>query len=158
MNKLERSKKLEEALMSNMRHNRGLHKFRKTVCGGLGFAELSIVKLIVNRATLAPNEIAKEFDTTAAAVTHHINSLEEKGYIIRKVSKTDKRVKEILPTAKARRAVKHANLRIGKFTEFSNDLMDFLGPKDTDNLIRLVKRFGEFKQEQISKEKERWGK
>lgn len=53
------------------------------------------------------SDIAKRLNVTMGTLTTNMNSLEEKGYIIRERSKTDKRVVLVVLTPKGKKAFCH---------------------------------------------------
>lgn len=53
------------------------------------------------------SDIAKRLDVTMGTLTTNMNSLEDKGYIVRERSKTDKRVVLVVLTPKGKKAFYH---------------------------------------------------
>jgi DNA-binding MarR family transcriptional regulator len=108
-------------------------------------AEKHILLLIRGLKKCRPvtiSEIADKIGVTLAAVTHQINTLEKQGLIKRLSDGDDRRVVLIELTRKGHSQV--ISLK-KEFTKKIQLLTEFLGKKDTKNLIRLVKKMSGFK-------------
>jgi len=126
-------------------------QFRRTIiskhdCSKLKGAAKHILFLIgglKNGELVTISEIAKKISVTLAAVTHQINALEKQGLVKRLSGGNDRRLVMIKLTEKG-------NLQIVKlkkeFAEKTQILTEFLGEKDTKDLIRLVKKMSEFQE------------
>ena len=88
------------------------------------------------------SEIANKIGITLAAVTHQINAMEEQGLIKRLSNNDDRRIVFIELTNKGRAQVAELKKEFAKKTQI---LVQFLGEKDTKDLIRLVKKLADFK-------------
>ena len=84
---------------------------------------------------MTPSQIADKLGITLAAVTHKINSLEEQGFITRSSSSDDRRLVYVNLSEKGRlmfdQMKKYYNKKI-------NGMVEYLGAKDTKELIRLI--------------------
>jgi len=87
------------------------------------------------------SEIANNIGVTFAAVTHQINALEKKGCVKRIADKNDRRIVLVSLTEEGRAQVKKIK---DEFKKKIIVLADFLGEKDTKELIRLVKKISKF--------------
>lgn len=87
------------------------------------------------------SEIALKIGVTLAAVTHQINALEEENLIERLQDKDDRRIVFIKLSKKGTAQV--VKLR-KEFSQRIRQLTDFLGEKDTQSLIHLIKRIADF--------------
>ncbi|MBL4931879.1 MarR family winged helix-turn-helix transcriptional regulator [Clostridium paridis] len=80
------------------------------------------------------SELSTILDITPAAVTHMINSLEQKDYLERLSDKTDRRIVLIRPTDAGKQAIESMKTRL--FNSL-NELISFLGEKDSKELVRI---------------------
>jgi DNA-binding MarR family transcriptional regulator len=107
-------------------------------------AEKHIMFLICNEKKNQPvtiSEIAARLGVTLPAVTHQINTLEQQGLIKRLSRNGDRRIVTVELTKKGHEQV--AKLK-KEFINKTQILADFLGKKDTEDLIRLVKKMSGF--------------
>lgn len=108
-------------------------------------AEKHILFLICelkNGQPVTISEIANKIGVTLAAVTHQINTLEKQDLIKRLTDSNDRRVVIIELTKKGGAQVIKLKKEFAKKTQI---LAEFLGEKDTKDLIRLVKKMSEFR-------------
>jgi len=114
-------------------------------CSNLKGAEKHVLLLIYelkNGQPITISEIANKIAVTLAAVTHQINPLEKLGLIKRLSDSGDRRVVLIELTKNGRTQVAKLKKEFAKKTQI---LAEFLGEKDTKDLIRLVKKMSEFR-------------
>lgn len=84
---------------------------------------------------LKVSEISELLNITPSAVTHTVNSLEKIGYIERHSDPTDRRIVLIRVTSQCEKIMtEHHSERI----QFLEDLVTFLGEKDSKDFIRLL--------------------
>jgi DNA-binding MarR family transcriptional regulator len=95
------------------------------------------VAKINNGQPVSPSEIAFKLSVSMSAITHQINSLEKQGLIGRLQENKDKRVVELILTPKGLREVKKLEKEFSKKLKI---LTDYLGEKDTRDLIRVIKK------------------
>ena len=69
--------------------------------------DMHIIEAIGIEEPRRMSDIAKRLDVTMGTLTTNMNSLEEKGYIVRERSKTDKRVVLVVLTPKGKKAFYH---------------------------------------------------
>lgn len=69
--------------------------------------DMHIIEAIGIEEPRRMSDIAKRLDVTMGTLTTNMNSLEDKGYIIRERSKTDKRVVLVVLTKKGKKAFYH---------------------------------------------------
>ncbi len=108
-------------------------------------AEKHILFLIYELKSGQPvtmSEIAEKTCVTLAAVTHQINAMEKQGLLNRLSDKNDRRVTLIELTKKGQ--VQVLKLK-NEFTKKTQMLVNFLGEKDTKDLIRLIKKMSDFR-------------
>lgn len=107
-------------------------------------AEKHILFLIYELKSGQPvtvSEIAQKIGVTLAAVTHQANALEKQGLIKRFVASNDRRAVIIKLTKKGSLQIIKLKKEFAKKTQI---LAEFLGERDTKDLIRLVKKMSEF--------------
>ncbi len=118
----------------------------KNNCSKLKGAEkfaLFLIEELKHQQPVTISEIAKKTKVTLAAVTHQINALEKLGLIKRLSGCTDRRTVCVSLTESGSTQV----IELKKeFTKKTRVLADFLGEKDTKDLIHLVKRMSEFRE------------
>jgi len=103
-----------------------------------------------NETKAKTTDLSKILELSPSTITPLINSLEEKGYLKREYDKTDRRIVLLSFTEEGYSLKEKMN------TEFNNrmkGLIKHLGEKDTKELIRLLKKCGEYvnKKEEINK-------
>lgn len=103
---------------------------------------LFLVHELNNNQPVTISEIAKQMGVTLAAVTHQISTLEKQNLIRRLPDNNDKRVILIDLTRKGDTQVVKLKKEFAQKTQI---LVDFLGEKDTNDLIRLVKKMSKFR-------------
>ena len=69
--------------------------------------DMHIIEAIGIEEPRRMSDIAKRLDVTMSTLTTNMNSLEDKGYIVRERSKTDKRVVLVVLTPKGKKAFYH---------------------------------------------------
>jgi DNA-binding MarR family transcriptional regulator len=102
---------------------------------------LFLIYELKNGQPVTTSEIAKNTGVTLGAVTHQINAMKKQGLIMRLPDIKDRRIILIELTKKGFANI--AKLR-KEFAQKTQTLVDFLGEKDTNDLIRLVKKLSEF--------------
>lgn len=108
-------------------------------------AEKRILFLVYGLKSSQPvttSEIANKMGVTLAAVTHQVNAMEKQGLIKRLPDSNDRRVSKLELTKKGEAQVVKLKEEFAKKTRV---LVEFLGEKDTSDLIRLVKKLSEFR-------------
>lgn len=84
---------------------------------------------------LKVSEISELMHITPSAVTHSINSLEKIGYIERQSDPTDRRIVLVRATTHCEEIMKKL---YAKRIQFIEELVTFLGEKDSKEFIRLL--------------------
>lgn len=102
--------------------------------------EFGLLMLISSRITpevkgVKASELSTILDITPAAVTHMINSLEEKGFVDRLADKRDRRVVLVRPTPAGIDALETMKKH---YLEGLIEMIDFLGEKDSKELLRIL--------------------
>lgn len=82
-------------------------------------------------------EIREKLKLAPSTVTPIITSLEEAGYIKRNIDKNDRRNIYIEITTKGK---EYTNMVHSQVTKNINEYMEFMGYKDTNDLIRLMEK------------------
>ncbi len=92
---------------------------------------------------VTPSEIATHLSVSMPAVTHQINSLEKQGLILRVHGRDDRRVVSIELSPKGKKEVEALKK---EFAAKIDKLISYLGEKDTQELIRIIKRISDLGQ------------
>jgi DNA-binding MarR family transcriptional regulator len=103
---------------------------------------LFLVYGLKNSQPMTTSEIAEKMGVTLAAVTRPMNAMEKQGLIKRLPDASDRRVSKLELTRKGEAQV--VKLK-EEFAQKTRVLVEFLGQKDTSDLIRLVKKLSGFK-------------
>lgn len=102
---------------------------------------LWILATLDNGKPVTPSDIARKTNVTLAAITHHLNSLEEKGYIIRKEAKEDRRVSFICLSKKGKKLIDGSK---SKHKSEMVKLVEYLGENDSKKLIELIEKITKY--------------
>lgn len=109
-----------------------------------GIKKSELILLATMREMLADGEegvkvsdLSQRLGITPAAVTHMLNSLEEEGYIERLRDSKDRRVVMVRPSAKGQEILEQGKK---EFLKRFSGLVEYLGEKDTSELIRLLNK------------------
>jgi DNA-binding MarR family transcriptional regulator len=115
---------------------------------------LLLLKVLVehdkqNAEPITTSELAKELHISLSMTTQMINTLEDKNVVRRIKNAADRRITHVVLSRKGR-AILQRMRRHGHHHGFDvlNDLLDFLGPKDSTELARLIERIGDFFQQE----------
>ena len=92
-------------------------------------------------ASAKTTELSRILELSPSTITPLINSLEEKGYIKRDYDKTDRRIVLLSFTEEGDKLKQKINKT---FNTQMQGLMKYLGENDTKELIRLLKKCGEY--------------
>lgn len=90
---------------------------------------------------ITPSDIANNSGITLAGVTHHINSLEEAGCIVRTYSEDDKRVVFITLSKKGKDVV--AKFKKKHWQKICG-LVECLGDEDSAKMISIMSKISEY--------------
>ncbi|NMA79509.1 MAG: MarR family transcriptional regulator [Clostridiales bacterium] len=90
---------------------------------------------------ISPSQISDEIGFSRSSLTPLLNSLEEKGYITRRLSREDKRMFKLEVTEKYKQIHLEA---IEKHCEKFYLLIEYLGEKDAKDLVRIIKKANKF--------------
>jgi DNA-binding MarR family transcriptional regulator len=100
---------------------------------------------------LSTTQLAEKMDISLSAVTQLLDVLEKKGFVTRRKSDQDRRITLVELTKKSQRHFKHFNRHRDQHSQILKELVDYLGPKDSDEMIRLMKRINDFVSERKSR-------
>lgn len=99
-------------------------------------SEMGVLNIIVKRdGVFSPVRIAEMLGVSKPMIAAHISSLEEKGYVTRDYSSSDKRSFYVLPTEKAYALVEETAVRMGRHMQA---IETGLGSEKFDRLIELL--------------------
>ena len=130
---------------------RTIFKFKKLANSGLGMKpidgkqDISLAEFMLLRAVdgnsvdnpsnVSPTDIGQFLSVTKGAVSQMLNSLEEKGFISRALSRENRRNTLVLLTPKGREQ--------NEFNAKLDALIETMGRKDIEGLIAIVERLTE---------------
>ncbi|MDS0525427.1 MarR family transcriptional regulator [Clostridium sp. SHJSY1] len=108
--------------------------------------EFTLLMLLIDSITpeikgVKVSELSTILNITPAAVTHMINSLEKKEYLERLSNEKDRRIVLVRATEKGIKAIESMKQ---KFFNNLNELFDFLGEKDSKELLRIINLISDF--------------
>lgn len=105
-------------------------------------SEMAVLNIISrDNEKYTPIMIAEILGVSKPMVATHISVLEEKGYIYKEESLTDKRSFYILLTEKAKKLV--ADTKISLYKELKN-IEDKIGTENFDLLVRITEEVGKY--------------
>lgn len=103
--------------------------------------EMMMLKLIEARSTRAEgvtiSALSDHLEISRSAVSQMINALEDKGYVLRQTTKSDRRLVYVKLTENGRQCLER-QLRI--FLEGIAQVFDKMGERDTEELLRLMQK------------------
>ena len=107
--------------------------------------DMHIIEAIGIEEPRRMSDIAKRLDVTMGTLTTNMNSLEDKGYIVRERSKTDKRVVLVVLTPKGKKAFYdfHKNMIKSIVKDLDEDEMKVI----IKCLLNLNEFFGKYEKE-----------
>ena len=139
----DKSKELLSVIMqiNKLAHNR----FRKKCMSNREFMILKTIKYLKNNEStkeystkgVKASDLSKFLSVTKPAVSKLINILEEKGFVNRIADKSDRRVVYINITKDGEQILAEETKM---FNEFTQRIVEKMGEKDTDEMIRLFKK------------------
>lgn len=120
-----------------------LHSMKRR---SIGFGELSQMEGMIlfyldhnlseeNTLGIKVSSITKDLDIPKPTTSKMLNSLEERGFILRKIDRSDRRVTYISITEEGYAYIK--KMRTIR-NQYINDLMNKLGEHDAKELIRII--------------------
>lgn len=118
-----------------------LHKYKlnvKDICN-IQHSEFPVLKLLSKSKDkpVTISEISEKIQISKPAVSQIINALEDKGFVNRVYTKTDRRVVYAEITEKGTQAIEEA---VKKRNESVNELLKKLGEEDAETFIRLLEK------------------
>lgn len=135
----ERAGRIESAVRG-LKHT----KFLASDDSGLKDSEKYILWMLAtlnDGRPVKPSEAAKKLNVTLAAITHHINALQERALVSRAVSPDDRRV--VLISLSAQGADIVETLRISYWKKICG-LVEYLGDKDSAELVDLIGKIAKY--------------
>jgi len=130
---------LVRQLMENIVRFNRMH-WNKSPIPGLTHSELVVLHLIEghenqNKSGIKVSELSELLKVTSPTVTQLIKSLKKKGLVERNIDKSDRRVVLITLTKEGEKIDQTAR---ESFTDFFNDLVDYLGVEESNKLNELL--------------------
>ncbi len=109
-------------------------------------SEMGLLNIITKREGLfTPVMIAELLEVSKPMVANHIAVLENKGYIIKQYSESDKRSFYVLPTEKAKALVNDEEIKLNKKLQ---NLEKHIGSIEFDKLIVLLEKSRKYLEEE----------
>lgn len=142
-------KELEEVINA-IKHNMIKHGENMP----FGKAECEILFYVYSRNNvdncdeITITEIAKFFHVTLGAIMHKVVNLEELGYMKREVSTKDRRIKYLTILPKGICILKSMEKH---YVEELRKIYQYIGEKDSEELIRILKKIAVFMEEKNDK-------
>lgn len=139
---IERAKLLASAMRS-LKHT----KFTSCDDSGLRDSEKYILLMFAtlnDGRPVTPSEVATKLDVTLAAITHHINVLEEQGLVSRAPSPDDRRV---VLVSLSEKGTDLARVLKKSYWKKICGLVEFLGDKDSAQLVALMSKISAYVKE-----------
>jgi DNA-binding MarR family transcriptional regulator len=138
---------LDDILGYNLRRAHGVQRQRFSAVFSryrIRPVQLAILGLIHERRTLRQGELARALDIKRANIVTLIDELEQRSLIVRRPERTDRRSRALeLTTAGQRLTAELLDLH----ARLEQNVVEHLGPRDRDQLLRLLKRFRELQTE-----------
>ena len=123
-------------------HRKIMNDFRQYILvGGMPQSVLSYI----NGKDFEASDIAKRLRITAPAVSKMLRSMEEKGYVERRVDEKDRRNTRVSITPDGKEAEQQVRRQM---QEFITGVIERLGEERTKELIHLMNRYTEIMQEE----------
>lgn len=118
-------------------------KFDNTMHG----ETFAIAYILRQGDTVLPSEISNEMNISSARVAAILNSLEKKGLVTRQIDQRDRRRILVGLTPEG---IKFAEKRKGKIIDATAKMLEFLGKKDAEELVRIMGRLTDLTEELIN--------
>lgn len=141
-NTSEYTARIENAFIT-MRRNSFQHR---TIDSGLKPPEFFLLKLLRESSgdgfsPATPTELAKKMQVTTSAVTHHLNTLENRKLVERQQSKSDRRVFHVKLSARGKRLLQKQRQA---HMDMINDFLEYLGPDEAEHFVNIIERANDF--------------
>jgi DNA-binding MarR family transcriptional regulator len=115
----------------------GVYKRMSTALSDADIMVLFCVDFCDTNQRMKLSDVARVLKVTLPAVTHKVNDLVAKGYVVKETSNKDLRVTFIHLTEEGKTYVE--SIRDGYYKPLEQ-LVDHLGPDDTEALMRLLEK------------------
>jgi len=102
---------------------------------------LLLVASLRDGEPVMPSELARHMGITSAAITHHLNSLDEKGMLLRVSSEDDRRVSLVTLSDEGRSMVEQFRQAMRTRTK---ELVSYLGESDASALASLLTKIATY--------------
>jgi len=97
--------------------------------------EFRTLRFLNNSRKLTVGELAHDMDLTTSRITRIIDSLEEKGYVIREPGKNDRRIYNLSLTATGKRQIKKM---LYDYLSLHEDILKTIKPEDQKVMLRYL--------------------
>ena len=130
-------KKFAEEFVDSMSKMRKSHKSPGAIMHELMSGEYALLSLLSDEGETSPSKLSKALDRSAARIANTLKALENKGFVKRSYDKIDRRRVLVSITEKGKDFVSRKK---AECTSMMASLMEHLGEKDAEELIRLEKK------------------
>lgn len=130
-------KKFAEEFVDSMSKMRKSHKSPGAVLHELMSGEYALLSLLSEEGETSPGKLSQALDRSAARIANTLKTLETKGFVKRSYDKIDRRRVLVSITEKGKAFVVRKK---AECTAVMANLMEHLGEKDAEELIRLEKK------------------
>lgn len=103
----------------------------------IGHAQIGALLFIEQNQNISQQELAELMNLDKSSITSQLNILEKNGYITRKCSLKDARIKELVLTDKAKEII--TPLR-GIFTSWTDNLLEGFDETERENVFNYLNR------------------
>jgi DNA-binding MarR family transcriptional regulator len=110
--------------------------------------EIFILKHLAFRGTTSPSELGKAMCSTKGRISAALGTLENKGQIIRETDKNDRRGVLVTITGAGRERVERERRET---QEYLGSIFRKMGKADTQEFIRLTRKFSEIEKSLLEK-------
>ena len=130
-------KKFAEEFVDSMSKMRKSHKSPGAVLHELMSGEYALLSLLSEEGETSPGKLSQALDRSAARIANTLKTLETKGFVKRSYDKIDRRRVLVSITEKGKAFVVRKK---AECTAMMANLMEHLGERDAEELIRLEKK------------------
>ncbi len=108
---------------------------------GMGLSDFMVLEVLLHKGCMTISEIGEKVLLAAPSMTSAIDRLEKLGYVVRKYSKEDRRIRLVELTAKGRTLIEAMYERHARSLE---EITSVLSQSERDQLRKLLKKWGLF--------------
>ncbi len=106
---------------------------------GIGLSDFMVLEVLLHKGSMTISAIGEKVLLAAPSMTSAVDRLERRGYVIRKNSKEDRRIRLVELTAEGRRFIEDVYERHARLLD---RITEVLSPSERDQLRNLLKKWG----------------